>query len=50
MIREGKIHGDALHVRVPHALKMELMAKAQDKGVTLSELVLGQLKAINDNS
>ena len=48
MIREGKIYGDALHVRVPHALKMELMAKAQDSGVTLSELVLGQLKGLND--
>jgi len=48
MIREGKIYGDALHVRVPHALKMELMAKAQDEGVTLSEFVLTQLKMIND--
>ena len=48
MIRNGKVYGDALHVRCPHSLKMELMQKAKENEMTLSEFVLTQLKMIND--
>ena len=46
MIRENKIYGDAIHVRVPHALKMDLLSKAQAGEMTLSEFVLTQLQMI----
>ena len=48
MIRNGKVYGDSLHLRVPHSLKMELREKADEHGMSLSEFVLTQLLMINE--
>ena len=48
MIRNGKVYGDSLHLRIPHSLKMELRAMADNSGMSLSQFVLTQLMMIDD--